>query len=63
MYCMYYRLIKSRLDKYLKSAVSQYPSTSNMVNAFKHISNHKGRTNAKIFSDFFFAVLKSSLNF
>ena len=53
MYCIYYRLIKSRLDKYLKSAVSQYPSTSNMVNEFKHISNHKGRTNAKIFSDFF----------
>ena len=30
-------LAKRRLDKYLKSAVSQYASTSNMVKAPKHI--------------------------
>ena len=37
-------LAKTRLDKYLKSAVSQYTSTPNMVNALKHCSNHHGGT-------------------
>ena len=32
-------LRKTRLDKCVKSAVSQYTSTSNMVNAHKHCSN------------------------
>ena len=27
------------LHKYLKNAVSQYPSTSNAIKALKHISN------------------------
>ena len=44
MYFRSYGLAKRPLDKYLKSAVSQYPSTSNMVNAIKHISNHHGGT-------------------
>ena len=44
MYFRIYRLAKRRLDKYLKSAVSQYPLTSNMVNALKHISSHQGGT-------------------
>ena len=42
MYFRTYGLGKRRLDEYLKSAVSQYPSTSNMVKAPKHISNHHG---------------------
>ena len=42
MYFRSYGLGKRRLDEYLKSAVSQYPSTSNMVKALKHISNHHG---------------------
>ena len=33
-----------RLDKSLKSAVSQYSSRSNMVKALKHISNYKDAT-------------------
>ena len=37
MYLRSYGLTKKRLDKYLKSAVSQYPSTSNMVKVLKHI--------------------------
>ena len=38
-----YRVPKTRLDKYLKSAVSQYPSKSNMVNVLRHFSNvHDG---------------------
>ena len=40
---MYFRncgLAKSRSDKSLKSVVCQYSSTSNMVKALKHISNH-----------------------
>ena len=42
---MYFRSYgKRHLDKYLKSAVSQYPSASNMVKALKHISNHHGGT-------------------
>ena len=40
MYFRNYGLTKKGLDKYLKSAVSQYPLTSNMVIALKHISNH-----------------------
>ena len=44
MYFRSYGLAKRRLDKYLKSAVSQYPSKSNMVKALKHISNHHGGT-------------------
>ena len=42
MYFRYYGLAKRRLDKHLKSLVSQYPSTSNKVKALKHISNHHG---------------------
>ena len=42
MYFRSYGLGKRRLDEYLKSAVSQYPSTSNMVKAPKHISSHHG---------------------
>ena len=44
MYFRNYRLAKRRLDKYLESSASHYPSTSNMVNALKHISNHHGGT-------------------
>ena len=44
MYFGNYGLAKKGLDKYLKSAVSQYPSTSNMVNAPKHLSNYPGGT-------------------
>ena len=44
MYFRSYRLDKTRLDKYLNSVVSQYPSTNNMVNVLKHISNYKGGT-------------------
>ena len=36
MYFRNYGLTKTRLDKYLKSAVSHYPSTSNIVNALKN---------------------------
>ena len=38
MYFRNYGLTKKGLDKYLKSAVSQYPSTSNMVQVPKHLS-------------------------
>ena len=44
---MYFRndgLAKRLLGKYLKSAVSQYPLRSNMVNAFKPIQSHYGGT-------------------
>ena len=44
MYFRSYRLEKMRLDKSLKSALSQYPSTSNMVKSIKHVSNHHGGT-------------------
>ena len=44
MYFRNYRFAKWCLDKYLKGAVSKYPSTSNMVKALKHISNHHGGT-------------------
>ena len=40
MYFKNYGLAKMRLDKYLKSAVGNCLSTSNMVKALKHISNH-----------------------
>ena len=42
MYFRNYELTKKGLDKYLKSAVSQYPSRSNMVKTLKYISNHHG---------------------
>ena len=41
MYFINYGLAKTRLDKYLKSAVSQYPSKSNMVKAPKRLSNYR----------------------
>ena len=44
MYLRYDGLPKTRLDKYLKSSVSHYPSRSNMVNALKHCSNLRGGT-------------------
>ena len=44
MYFRNYGIAKRHLDKYLKSAASQYPSTSNKVKVLKHISNHHGRT-------------------
>ena len=44
MYFRYYGLAKRRLDKYLKSTVSQYPSPSNMVNDLKDCSNDHGGT-------------------
>ena len=37
MYFRNYGLAKRRLDKYLKSAVSQYPSTSYIVKVLIHI--------------------------
>ena len=42
MYFRKYGLAKRLLGKYLKGAVSQYPLTSNMVKALKHISNDHG---------------------
>ena len=42
MYFRNYGLAKRRLDKYLKSVVSKYPSTTNMVKGLKNISNHRG---------------------
>ena len=39
MYFRNYDLAKTRLDKYLKSAVSQCTSTTNMVTALKAYSN------------------------
>ena len=44
MYFRSYRHENMHLDKSLKSAVSQYPSTSNMVKSLKHVSNHDGGT-------------------
>ena len=44
MYLRNFGLTKMRLDNYLRSGVSQYPSTSNMVNARKLISNSQGGT-------------------
>ena len=37
-----YGLPKMPLDKYLKSTVSQYPSTGNMGNALKNCTNLHG---------------------
>ena len=42
MYFRNYGLAKTRLDKYLKSDVSHYPLTSNMVKATKHLSSYHG---------------------
>ena len=39
MYFLSYGLRKSWLDKYLKSPVSEDPSTSSMVNGSKHCWN------------------------
>ena len=44
MYFRSYRLEKMRLDRSLKSDVSQYPSTNNMLKSLKHVSNHDGGT-------------------
>ena len=44
MYFRSYGLRKTWLDKCLKSAVSQYPSTSNMLNGSKYCSNLNGGT-------------------
>ena len=44
---MYFRdhgLAKKSLDKYLKSALSQYPLTRNMVKSLKHLSNYDSAT-------------------
>ena len=49
MYFGNYGLTNRVLDKYLKSAVSQYPSTSNMVKAEKHLPNYRGGTFIIIF--------------
>ena len=48
---MYFRnsgLAKRHLDKYLKSAVSQYPSTSNTVKVLNHSSNDHSSTLIKL---------------
>ena len=44
MYFRYYGLRKTWLDKCLKSAVSEYPSTSNMVNWSEHCSYVNGKS-------------------
>ena len=44
MYFRKYGFANRFLHKYIKSAVSQYPSTSNIVKALKHISNYHGGT-------------------
>ena len=44
MYFKNYGLTKTLLGEYLKSTVSQYPSTSNMKNALKHCANLHGGT-------------------
>ena len=44
MYFPNYGLAKRLLDKYLKSDVSEYPSTSIKVKVLKHMSNHHGST-------------------
>ena len=44
MYFRSYGLAKRGLGQDLKSAVSQYPSTSNMLPALNNISNHHGGT-------------------
>ena len=49
MYFPNYGLAKRILDKYPKSSVSQYPSTSNIVKTLEYISNHHGTTFIIIF--------------
>ena len=44
MYFRNYGLPKTLFGKYVKSAVSQYPSTSNSVNTLKHCKNLHGAT-------------------
>ena len=44
MYFRNYGLARTWIGKYLKSAVLQYPSTSNMINALNHCPNHRGGT-------------------
>ena len=44
MYFQNYGLTKKCLDKYLKSAISQYTSTRNIVNTPKNLSNYHGGT-------------------
>ena len=44
MYFPIYRLPKTGLDKYLKSAASHYTSTSKLVNVLKYCSDHHGGT-------------------
>ena len=44
MHFLNYGLAKKGLEKYLKSAVSQCPSTSKMVRTPKHLSNHHSGT-------------------
>ena len=44
MYFGNYGVAKKGLDKYLKSVVSQYSSTGNMVKAPKHLSHYYGGT-------------------
>ena len=44
MYFRNYGFAKRRLDKYLKSAPSQYSSTRSMVKVLKHISIRHGGT-------------------
>ena len=51
MYSRSYGLRKMWLDKYLKSLVSEVPSTSNMVNGPKHCWNVNDSTSAA-FIDF-----------
>ena len=52
MYFRNYGLRKTLLEKCLKSVVSQYPSTSNMVKTPKHCSNLNGGTFAKFIDHF-----------
>ena len=44
MYFRNYGLAKKDLDMDLKSGISEYPSTSNMVTTSKHLSNYHGGT-------------------
>ena len=39
MYCRNYRLPKTWLDHSLKSAISEHPSSVNMLNGPKHLRN------------------------
>ena len=44
MYFQNYGLAKKCLDKYLKSAISQYTLRRNIVNTPKNLSNYHGGT-------------------